>query len=75
MPGTRQRLARTFSARMPTGQTLEIEEWVIEHNDRPVYASPCWFRIESKLVCEHGRVNVIDNVFTLAVSGTVLTPE
>jgi hypothetical protein len=75
MPGTRQRLARTFVARTPTGQTVEIEEWVVEHNDRPVYATPIWFQTDSKLVCRYGRVELSNNVLTLAVDGSVLTLE
>jgi hypothetical protein len=75
MPGTRQRLARSFTAFTPTGQRVEIEEWVIEHNDRPVYATPAWFQTETQLLCQHGRVNHDNDVFTLETDGTVLTPE
>jgi hypothetical protein len=76
MGRTRQRQVRTFFARTPSGQRVLVEEWVTEHDATTLSDTHTqWIQGSKRYESDRGPVNKIDGVYTLAVDGSVLTPE
>jgi hypothetical protein len=70
MAKTRQRHVRTL------GDRVRIEEWLTEHDGTTLADTQTqWIAGRSRFESDHGPVNRVSGVYSLALDGTVLTPE